>query len=154
MPSNTYRILRIALAIALLAGPPACAHSYVVEGRETPIHLWLTMPDALCDGRSVHALVYVGAEKAFEGSVRFPPGTPHVALPTLFLPEGCKQISVVIDGGALSASDQLKVKGEAWVQVVIQERRLQIVQHASEPRAYLGTAQDKPTTTIPKSSGR
>jgi hypothetical protein len=139
------------LALALAAG---CAHSYVVEERETPVHLWVTVPGALETGRTLDLLAYVGAEKAFEGPVRFAAGTPHVALPTLYLPAGTKQVSVVVDGGALSETTEVRIRQESWLQIVVRDRRVQIAHHEQEPRAALGTSEERPTTAIPKPSGR
>ena len=111
----------------------ACAHDYDVENRDTPVHVWLSAPDLGAESRVVNALIYVGSEKAVEGPVRFPPGVAHVRLPTLFMTTGDKTVSAVIQGGALSATDEVEIEGESWVQVVVRQRSVEIVFREEEP---------------------
>jgi hypothetical protein len=111
----------------------ACAHDYDVENRDTPVHVWLSAPDLGPEGGRVNALIYVGSEKAVEGPVRFPPGVAHVKLPTLFMTTGDKTVSAVIQGGALSATDEVEIEGESWVQVVVRRGSVEIVFREEEP---------------------
>ena len=71
-------------------------------------------------------LVYVGAEKVVQGPVRFPPGVGHVVLPTVYVTAGRKTVSAVVRGGTASATSQVGVDGETWVQVVIRGRSVTI----------------------------
>lgn len=117
--------LGLLLATALLL-PAACAHDFTVENRETPVHVWLTAPDLANTGGTLDALIYVGAEKAIEGPVRFPPGVLHVALPTLYVTSGDRVVSAVLEGGAISATDEVDIDGETWIQVTVQRRGVTI----------------------------
>ena len=127
----TLRILLVLAGTALLAG--ACATDYGVERRETPVHVWLAAPGADQGERVYDALIYVGAEKVIEGSVRFGPDVGYVALPTVYVTAGKKTVSAVVRGGAASATAELTISAEHWIVVTIHGREVSISQSKFEP---------------------
>ena len=124
------RITRL-FPLLLLAGcgvlAAACAHDFTLENRETPVHVWLSAPELTArGGGEVDVLIYVGAEKVVQGPVRFPPGVGHVVLPTVHVTAGKKTVSAVVRGGTSSATTDIGVAGETWVQIVVRERTVTI----------------------------
>lgn len=148
------RLLFAAAAVLLGGVCGSCTHDYGLENRESPVHVWLTASDLAKTGGEIRALVYVGAEKAVEGPVRFPCGTPHVELPILYMTSGDKTVSAVFEGGAFSATEEVEVDGETWIQIVIRGRRVLVNATDEEPRQNLGQAPRKPTTRWPSPQGR
>lgn len=124
-------VFGLALAGATLG---ACgSHPYRVEEREVPVHVWLTAPQLAEQGGTVQALVYVGPMKVVEGPVRFEPGKPTVALPTAYVRAGTLSVSAVLEGGALSATQQLDVTQESWVQITLRGRTLTLGSSETQP---------------------
>ena len=78
-------------------------------------------------------LIYVGAEKVVQGPVRFPPGIGYVVMPTVFVTAGRKTVSAVVRGGAASATSDLGIEGETWVQIVVRGRTVTIRSGDQEP---------------------
>jgi hypothetical protein len=115
------------LGVGLLGG---CAHDFAVERRDTPVHVWISAPALGARGASIPALVYVGSEKAVEGTIAFPQGTSTVILPTIRMTEGKWLVQAVFAGGAITVSDDVHVKGETWIEILIQNRAATI--HTSD----------------------
>jgi hypothetical protein len=107
--------------LALLAGTAfsACTTTYNVEGRETPIHVWLTAPDMPAEGGTIDALIYVGPEKVVEGPVHFPAGTKTINFPAVRVRMGETLVSAVVRRGTVAAREEFDVEGESWVQVLV-----------------------------------
>ena len=134
----TMRINRLLVPLAghlLLSVGAACAHDYKLENRETPVHVWLSAPELTERGGTIDVLIYVGAEKVVQGPVRFPPGVGHVVLPTVYVTAGKKTVSAVVRGGTSSATTQVGVEGETWVQVVVRGRTVTIGRGEQAPIA-------------------
>jgi hypothetical protein len=122
------------LLLALAAvGALACAHDFTLENRETPVHVWLSAPDLQVAGGEVDVLIYVGAEKVVEGPVRFPPGVASIVLPTVFVTAGKKTVSAVVRGGTSSATREVGVPGEMWVQILVRGRTVTISSSSQAP---------------------
>lgn len=129
------------LAAALLATGGGllvgCAgHTYRVEDRDVPVHVWLTAPDLARAGGTLPALIYVGSQKVVEGNVTFEAGRPTVALPTAYVRAGPTQVSAVLGDGALSAAQSVEVEGESWLQVLVRGRgaALRFGENAPDPQ--------------------
>ena len=120
------------LSTALLAWG-GCGTSRIVENRETPVHVWLTIPAMAAQGGQVQALVYVGSHKVVEGPVVFPQGVSTVNLPTAFLPAGDKRVSVVLDGGRRAANDAVDIQQESWIQIIVEGGRIRIRHEDEQP---------------------
>ena len=123
------------LLLAACAASVSCAHDYILENRETPVHVWLSAPDLEDRDATVDVLVYVGAEKVVQGPVRFPPGVGHVVLPTVYVTAGKKTVSAVVRGGTASATTDIGVEGETWVQIVVRGRSVTIGSGEQAPMA-------------------
>jgi hypothetical protein len=124
---------RLAFALLLAAGLTSCTHNYRVEERETPVHVWIVAPALAATGGSIKALVYVGAEKAVDGTVRFPPGVSTVVLPTLHLRAGNRLVQAVMDQGTIVGSETVTIEGESWIQVQLSGRSVRIVHSEEQP---------------------
>lgn len=134
MPNRPLRRTALLLVLAALVTATGCRNDFSVEQRETPVHVWLHAPDLAPAGGTVNALIYVGSEKVVEGPVRFPPGVLNVEFPTVFMPAGAnKTVSVVLNGGEISATDRVNVSGDTWVQISVRGRRIEIKGYGREP---------------------
>jgi hypothetical protein len=133
-PHSAARLLVVAIVLASLAGG-GCANDFALANRETPVHVWLTAPElAAGAGQAITALVYVGGDKVVDGPVAFPPGVPHVAFPVLYVNAGTRTVSAVLGGGAASATKEVKVAGETWIEVVLEGGQVEIRSSDREPR--------------------
>ncbi len=126
----------VGLAPLLAAG---CRHPYSLENRDTPVHVWLTAPEAAARGDTVEFLVYVGDKKAIEGPVRFPPGVPNVIIPAVYLRAGPHTVSVVVGRGRASARREIEVAGETWLRVTLAGNGVRVDRSSSEPPAPRAT---------------
>jgi len=117
-----FRLLTV-LAALLVA---ACATTAEVEGQETRVNVWLTVPSLAENGGRIDALIYVGPYKVVEGPVDFPKGTPTVNLPPLFIGAGRRDVSAVLAGGRFSAREAVTVARESWIRVTLVDDRLRI----------------------------
>ncbi len=119
---------------ALALGAPACAsHSFDVEGRETQINIWLTVPHLAAEGGTIDALVYIGPYKVVQGPVVFEKGSPTVNLPPLFIRSGAYDVAAVLDGGRFSVRENLDIEDESWVQVVLRDNRITLEYDDEQP---------------------
>ena len=114
----------LTLIAALTLG--ACATTAEVEGQETRLNVWLTVPALAENGGRIDALIYVGPYKVVEGPVDFPKGTPTVNLTPLYLGAGRRDVSVVLAGGRYSARDSVTVERESWIRVTLIDSSLRI----------------------------
>lgn len=119
---------RLLLVLALALAAPACGSNatFEVEGRETPVHAWLTVPHLAEAGGRIDALIYVGPHKVVQGPVVFPQGSPTVNLPPLYIRAGTYDVAAVLDGGRFSVRERITVVRESWVQVVLRGGRIRI----------------------------
>lgn len=117
-------------ALAVLLG--GCRTTWTVENRDTPVHVWLAAPELTQTGGTVRALVYVGAHKAIDGPVTFPRGVAYVKLAPLRMAAGSKRVSVVIDGGRLSTSAQVEVRGTTWIRATVLPQAVTIERSGAE----------------------
>lgn len=126
---------RIAAPLAaLLLGLGACtSHSYRVEQREVPVHVWITAPEVAARSGSLPALVYVGPQKVVEGRVAFEPNRPTVALPNAYVRSGPTPVSVVLGDGAMAVNQTVNVEGEAWLQVIVRGNTASLRQTKDQP---------------------
>jgi hypothetical protein len=106
------------LLLALLAST-ACTHDYVLEARDTPVHVWITAPELATQGGTLSALVYVGGQKSVEGLITFEPGKPTVALPSVHVKAGTQPVSAVLFDGQVSVTESVSVEEECWVQILV-----------------------------------
>jgi hypothetical protein len=125
--------LRALFILILAIGAPACAHSFDVEGRETQINVWLTVPHLAKEGGTIDALVYVGPYKVVQGPVVFAKGSPTVNLPPIFIRAGAYDIAAILDGGRFSVRENLDIEDESWVQVVLRENRITLEYDDEQP---------------------
>jgi hypothetical protein len=119
-----------ALALLLLAG---CAHDFGVERRETPLHLWLTVPDAAARGGRVHAEVRVGPYEVVAGPVEFPPGVTTVRLPTQYLAARTYPLVASFGGGRVRTSASVPLGGETWAHIVLRGAAASVSVSGEEP---------------------
>lgn len=118
-------------AAALLC---ACAHSYELERRETPVHVWLSVPEFAARGGQIEAVVYVGPHKVVEGPVAFAPGIQTVRLPTAYLRAGPHRVSVILRGGRPSVTTDVTVEGEGWLHIVVRGPTASVELLSEQPR--------------------
>lgn len=123
--------LRAVLVLSVLAAG-GCRTTWTVENRDTPVHVWLASPELARTGGTVRALVYVDDRKAVDGPVTFPQGVVNVKLAPLRMPAGSKRVSVVIDGGRLSAAAQVEVRGPTWIRATLSQRGIAIDRSGTE----------------------
>jgi hypothetical protein len=124
------------LAAAAFACLPACTHTFDVERRETPVHVWLTIPALAERGGQVDALIYVGPYKVVQGTVNFPQGVPTVDLPTLFVRPGPRPVSAVLDRGRASGRETVTIEGESWIQIVVRGSAVSIRASDEQPSGW------------------
>jgi hypothetical protein len=105
-----------------------------VEQRETPVHVWISAPEVGARGGSVPALVYVGAQKAVDGTLQFPSGVSTVVLPTLYMNAGPRLVQAVFWGGQVTLTEEVKVAGETWIHVTLSARSATIKTDDEQPR--------------------
>ncbi len=116
---------RLLLILALSLAAPACgSHSFDVEGRETPVNVWLTVPELAAEGGSIDALIYIGPYKVVQGPVVFEKGSPTVNLPALYLRAGGYDVAAVLDNGRVSVRERVQIESESWVQIILRGNRL------------------------------
>lgn len=133
-------LLVLGLAPVLLG---ACSHSWSVENRETPVHVWLTAPELAAQGGMVDLEVRVGNRVAVDGPVQFPCGIQNVVLPTVHLPAGSHPVTVTVRGGTLFppggpprvARGQTMACGETWVRVTMTRAGVSTSCSGEEPTA-------------------
>jgi hypothetical protein len=131
---------RLASLLACLVLPwatPGCAHDYALEGRETPVHVWITAPEQAARGETITALVYVGGQKAVEGPITFQPGKPTVILPSVTTRAGSVRVSAVLFDGAVSTNQTVGIEGESWVQIVVRGRSASIRATEEQPNPQM-----------------
>lgn len=121
----------LAVALSALGG---CSSDYLVEQRQTPVHVWIAAPALGTTGGSLDALVYVGPEKAVQGVVTFPPGVTTVVLPTVYVNAGRRTVQAVLDGGAIAVSQDVSIQQECWVVVTVQGRSATVSMTREQPR--------------------
>ncbi len=124
------------LALLLAAWTPclgSCAHSYELERRDTPLHVWLTAPEMAARGGQMQALIYVGPYKVVEGPVVFPQGVSTVRLPSLHVRTGSHRVSVVLRGGRPSLAQDIVLEREAWLHVVVRGAEASLQQLEKQP---------------------
>jgi hypothetical protein len=142
-PRPLARLLAVTLALATTAWPHACAgalalaamacsHAYVVEDRETPVHVWLEAPAAVQGDVATHVTIHVGDRQVLDGPVRFPAGQTRIELPTVYLKAGERNVSVAI-GGRAAARETAKVRHATWILVSIRGAAADVSVHDREP---------------------
>ena len=116
---------RLLLALVLALAMPACgSNTFDVEGRETPVNVWLTVPHLAAEGGRIDALIYIGPYKVVQGPVRFDKGSPTVNLPPLYLRAGGYDVAAVVDNGRFSVRERVTIAQESWVQIILRGNRL------------------------------
>ncbi|MDJ0523205.1 MAG: hypothetical protein QNJ90_14135 [Planctomycetota bacterium] len=127
------RTLLTVLSLLLLA---ACSTTAEVEGQQTRVNVWLTVPSLAENGGRIEALVYVGPYKVVEGPVDFPKGTPTVNLPPLFIGAGSREVSAVLGGGRFSARESVSIERESWIQIVLTGNSVRIDFDDEQPNPW------------------
>ena len=130
------RSLLACLALVLCAWLPACRTTYNVEGRETPVHVWLTAPDMPASGGTIDALIYVGPQKVVEGPVHFPAGTKTINFPAVRVRMGETLVSAVVRRGTVAARETFDVEGEGWVQVLVRGSTVELRFDDQQPSPF------------------
>ena len=121
-------------ALLVAASLSACGgNKYVVEDRDTPVHVWLAAPAAMAADVATHVLLYVGDRKVMDGPVRFPAGQTSLELPTVYMPAGERAVSVVIGGGQSAARGTAKIRHATWILVTIRGMAADISVSDKEP---------------------
>jgi hypothetical protein len=118
--------MRTFLSLLTVLALGACSTTAEVEGRETRVNVWLTVPSLAQEGGRIDALIYVGPYKVVEGPVDFPKGSPTVNLTPLFIGSGSRDVSAVLGGGRYSARDTVQIEQESWIRVTLVDGRLRI----------------------------
>jgi len=124
---------RLALLLVPALAASACAHDYVVENRDTPVHVWISVPEFEAQGGTLSALVYVGGQKVVDGVINFSPGKPTVVLPSVHLRTGTVPVSAVLFDGAVSATENVGIEQESWVQIVVRGKTATIRATEEQP---------------------
>lgn len=133
------RLAWLVLGFAVAGGLSAsCSHTWDVERRETPVHVWLTAPELARAGGQLSALVYVGPYKVVQGPVQFAEGGPTVNLPTLFIRSGEREVSAVIDRGRASARTTVEIEDESWIQIIVTGNAVSIRKTEAQPSPWGG----------------
>ncbi len=130
------RPLLACLALMVCVGLTACNTTYNVEGRETPVHVWLTAPDMPAGGGTIDALIYVGPEKIAEGAVHFPAGTTTINFPPVRVRMGDTLVSAVVRRGTVAARETFEVEGESWVQVLVRGGTVELRFDDQQPNPF------------------
>ncbi len=125
--------MRRALCLLAVLTVSACTSTSEVEGRETRVNVWLTVPHLAKEGGTIEALIYVGPYKVVEGPVDFPKGSPTVNLPPLFIGAGPRDVSAVLAGGRFSARDAVTIEGESWIRITLLDGSLDIDLEDEQP---------------------
>lgn len=131
------RVAWVFLGLVSAAGLSAsCSRTWDVERRETPVHVWLTVPELAANGGQVNALIYVGPYKVVQGPVVFPKGGPTVNLPTLFIRSGERIVSGVVDRGRASATATVVIEDETWIQITVRGNTMSIRKADEQPSPW------------------
>jgi hypothetical protein len=109
-----------AVLFAGLAALAGCSTSFEVEGRETPVHVWLETPGPATAPRTVDVAVTVGEATIVDGPVRFPAGTTRVAVPPVYLRAGERPVVVRSPDGRILARGGAEVAHATWILVTVQ----------------------------------
>lgn len=125
------------LLLAASTALAGCAHSYEVENRDTPVHVWLSAPDLGDAGGSLSARVEVGGQVLLDGPVTFRPGVPTVELPIARVRTGSVPVAVTLDGGRVSARQSVGIPNEAWIRVVVRGGAVSISSFRDQPPAVV-----------------
>jgi len=128
--------MRRPLALLLALALAACATTSEVEGRETRVNVWLTVPRLAKEGGTIQALIYVGPYKVVEGPVDFPKGTPTVNLTPLYIGAGPRQVSAVLAAGRFSARASVTIEKESWIHITLVDGALDIDLTDEQPDAW------------------
>lgn len=121
------------LLAALVLPLPSCGHTFEVESRETRVNVWLTAPAVAAEGGSIDALIYVGPYKVVEGPIQFPKGVNTVILPAQYIRSGQRKVSVVLGDGRYTATANINVQREGWIDITLRSRVCSIVFTEVEP---------------------
>lgn len=138
MRSGFHRAAAV-LAVLATAGLSGCGTTFDLERRETPVHVWLTVPAYARTGGVVEADITVGPYRVVQGPVTFPRGTPTVALPSLYIRAGGYTVSARLQGGQVRASQVVGIEGESWIQIVVSGRSASIEVLEEQPDSRGGS---------------
>jgi hypothetical protein len=132
----TRRWARRAAAAALAAAAAAgagCGTTFEVEGRETPVHVWIEAPSARGGPFVADLNVRVGETVVVDGPVRFPAGTTRVAVPPVYLRAGRRPVVVRGPGGRVLAEASAEIQFATWILVTVQGGQASIRVSEQEP---------------------
>jgi hypothetical protein len=124
------------LGLLLLLGAglaPGCAHSYDVENRDTPVHVWISAPELAAAGGTLVLKVEVAGQVLADGPVAFPSGAPTVELPLARVRTGAVPVAVTVDGGRVRAQQSVGVPNESWIRVVVRGAAVSISSYREQP---------------------
>jgi hypothetical protein len=107
-------------ATAGAIGAGGCSTSFDVEGRETPVHVWIESPGPAAAPRTVDVAVVVADRTVVDGPVRFPAGSTRVAVPPVYLRAGEWPVTVRAPDGRVLARGAAGVAHATWILVTVQ----------------------------------
>jgi hypothetical protein len=132
-PTRRWRRPGLLAALAAATALAACKTSFEVEGRETPVHVWVQTPVAARGPQVLDLSIRVGDVVAVDGPVRFPAGSTRVAVPPLYLRAGERTVTVRGPGGRVLATASAEIQHATWILVTVQGGQASIGVYDEEP---------------------
>ncbi|MGE0193215.1 MAG: hypothetical protein AB7T63_14365 [Planctomycetota bacterium] len=123
----------LAAACVLAAGLLGCSSDFTVERRESPVHVWLSVPGRAVAGGQVHAEVSLGPYGVVRDVVSFPRGVPTVELPTVYVRDGAYIAAVRLRELGVAVQQAIEVEGETWVTITVDGRSVRIATEETQP---------------------
>ncbi len=119
------------LFLAILAG--SCSKSFDVERRESPVHVWLSVPGLAAAGGHVTADIALGAYAVVRDVVTYPRGVPTVELPTVYVRDGAYPVAVRLREAGVAVQQVVDIEGETWVSIVVRGGSVSISANEYQP---------------------
>ena len=123
----------LATACVLAAGLLGCTGDFTVERRESPVHVWLSVPGLAASGGQLHADVTLGPYGVVRDIVTFPRGVPTVELPTVYVRDGAYVAAVRLREAGVAVQQAVEVEGETWVTITVDGRAVRIATEEMQP---------------------
>jgi hypothetical protein len=123
----------VALLVAATALGAGCSTRFDVERRETPVHIWLSIPGLATSGGQVDADIAMGPYRVVRDVVTFPRGVPTVELPTVYAREGAYVMAVRLARSGIAVQQTVEIEGESWIQIVVTGQSVEIDVDDNQP---------------------